>query len=143
MFFLEQYDIIVGCPGDIPTIVGKLINLAYMAIRIGIPIILLIVGMVDLGKAVVAQKEDEIKKAQGLLIKKVIAAVLVFLLFMLIKYAINLVDKGNKNNESMWSCVNALLNYSDSSNVANAKANVTTKEDCDKLGGSWNGSICE
>jgi len=31
------------------------------------------------------------------------------LLFTLIQFAINLVDKGNTNNASMWSCVNALL----------------------------------
>ena len=33
-------------------------------VQIGIPIILIILGMLDLGKAVVASKEDEIKSAQ-------------------------------------------------------------------------------
>lgn len=42
----------------IPQIVSLLINL----IKVGVPVLLIIFGMLDLGKAVVAQKEDEIKK---------------------------------------------------------------------------------
>jgi surface polysaccharide O-acyltransferase-like enzyme len=109
MFVL--YSAIGGCTfAAIPDIVGSIVKLIYLAIRIGIPVILLIVGMVDLGKAVVAQKEDEIKKAQGLLVQKVIAAVIVFLLFTLIQFAINLVDKANAQaNADMWTCVRSLL----------------------------------
>lgn len=33
------------------------------AVMIGIPILLIIFGMIDLGKAVIASKEDEIKKS--------------------------------------------------------------------------------
>ena len=35
-------------------------------IQVGIPLILIVLGMLDLGKAVVASKEDEIKSAQKL-----------------------------------------------------------------------------
>jgi len=49
------YDAVAGCTFvAIPDIVGNLVKLAYLAIRIVIPIVLLIVGMVDLGKAIVA-----------------------------------------------------------------------------------------
>ncbi len=129
MFFLEQYETIVGCPGDLPAIVGKLISLVYMVIRIGIPIVLLIVGMIDLGKAVVAQKEDEIKKAQGSLIKKVIAAVLVFLLFTLIRYAIGLVtSKEDAQTKTMWACVDALLNYKEGSSNQSDDSSLTDEQ---------------
>ncbi|MDO4394761.1 MAG: hypothetical protein Q4C23_02115 [Mycoplasmatota bacterium] len=47
-------------------------------IQIGIPIILIVLGMLDLGKAVVASKEDEIKAAQKLLVKRAIYAVAIF-----------------------------------------------------------------
>ncbi len=142
MFILEDIQYIAGCSVDIPTIVGKLVSLVYMVIRIGIPIILLIVGMVDLGKAVVAQKDDEIKKAQSLLIKKVIAAVLVFLLFTLIQFAIGLVtNKTDVSTTNMWNCVNAILNYSD---TGNAKASAKSQTDCDTAKGSWDSTtnIC-
>jgi len=114
MFFLADDTFMCGGVIELPNVVSNLVHLAYMAIRIGIPIILLIVGMVDLGKAVVAQKEDEIKKAQGLLIKKVIAAVIVFLLFTLIRYAIGLVTpKDDAATKNMWNCIEELLDGKD------------------------------
>jgi len=56
-------------------------------IQIGIPIILIVLGMLDLGKAVVASKEDEIKSAQKLLVKRAIYAVAIFFVVL----AVNLV----------------------------------------------------
>lgn len=53
-------------------------------LQIGIPILLLIIGTVDLGKAVMAGDEKEIKSATGTLVKRAIAAVAVFLLFMIV-----------------------------------------------------------
>lgn len=55
-------------------IVGIIINL----IMIGVPIALIIFGMVDLGKAVIASKEDEVKKATKLLGKRFLYAIGVF-----------------------------------------------------------------
>ena len=45
-----------------------------------VPIILILVGSIDLVKAVMAGKEDDIKKNQNTLFKRVIAAVIVFLI---------------------------------------------------------------
>ena len=41
-------------------------------IKAFIPIIIVLMAMIDLGKAVIASKEDEIKAAQKLLIKRVV-----------------------------------------------------------------------
>lgn len=57
----------------------KLVKHGFIPLlQIGIPIVLIILGMIDLGKAVIASKEDEIKKAQGMLIKRLIYAIAVF-----------------------------------------------------------------
>lgn len=53
-------------------------------IQIGVPIILIVFGMLDLGKAVIAGKEDEIKKNQQMLIKRAISAVAVFFVVTLV-----------------------------------------------------------
>ena len=45
---------------DIPSDLVGLLRLVYKAIQIGVPIILIIVGMFDMGKAITQQKEDEI-----------------------------------------------------------------------------------
>ena len=54
-------------------------------IQIGIPIILIVLGMLDLGKAVMASKEDEIKSAQKLLIKRAIYAVAIFFVVFVVQ----------------------------------------------------------
>jgi len=55
-----------------------------LILQIAIPIALLIFGTMDLGKAVMAGDEKEIKSATGILIKRVIAAVAVFLLILIV-----------------------------------------------------------
>ena len=51
---------------EIWQLVGKIINI----IKIVIPIIIVILAMLDLGKAVMAGEEKEIKEAQKMLIKR-------------------------------------------------------------------------
>lgn len=76
-------------------------------IQIGIPIILIILGMFDLGKAVVASKEDEIKAAQKLLIKRVIYAILIFFVVLIVQAVFSIVvssGSGAKNTDSWYNC---------------------------------------
>ena len=61
-----------------------LVRKILVILQIAIPIGLLIFGTMDLGKAVMAGDEKEIKAATGILIKRVIAAVAVFLLFTIV-----------------------------------------------------------
>jgi surface polysaccharide O-acyltransferase-like enzyme len=64
--------------------------------RIAIPVLLVIFGSLDLGKAVVAGKDDEIKAAQQLLVKRVIAGVAVFFVGTLIWLLFGLLPQGMK-----------------------------------------------
>lgn len=61
-------------------------------IQLGIPIILIILGMLDLGKAVVASKEDEIKNAQKMLIKRCIYAVAIFFVVLIVQVVFGLLS---------------------------------------------------
>lgn len=74
--------------------------------QIGIPLLLIVFGMLDLGKAVIASKEDEIKKAQGMLIKRAIYAVAVFFVVLIVQLVFGIVasstSEGNAN--SWYSC---------------------------------------
>lgn len=72
-------------------------------IQIGIPIILIILGMIDLGKAVLASKEDEIKTAQKMLIKRAIYAIAVFFVVLIVQVVFGLLgtagdDYGDQGN---------------------------------------------
>ncbi len=68
---------------DFLSIIGILKTILSI-LQIGIPIALLIFGTIDLGKAVMAGDEKEIKGATNLLIKRIIAALAVFLLFLVV-----------------------------------------------------------
>ncbi len=86
----------------------QVISIIVTVIKIGVPILLVILGMLDLGKAVMAQKEDEIKKGQSLFIKRLIAAILVFLVVFIVQIAVRFIAKDEKSNIS--SCVNCFIN---------------------------------
>ena len=51
---------LVACAGvDIPDAIAGLLKTIYTVIKIAVPLILVLMGMIDLGKAVISQKEDE------------------------------------------------------------------------------------
>ena len=62
-------------------------------IQIGIPIILIILGSIDLGKAVISSKDDEVKKAQKAFLRRLMYAVAVFLVVWIVKLVLGYVPK--------------------------------------------------
>lgn len=88
----------------IPNITSKIV----LAIQIVVPILLVIFGMIDLGKAIIAQKEDDIKKGQQTFIKRLITAAIVFLVVFLVKLVVGLVTD-NSDNKNISDCLNCFL----------------------------------
>ena len=88
----------------------RLVKSVITLIQWGVPFMLILFGMIDLGKAVMSSKEDEMKKAQGTLIKRVIYAVAVFLVVTLVMFVMNLVSdaevKGDPDTNSWQACWN-------------------------------------
>jgi hypothetical protein len=74
----------------VPTEITNIISAVVKAIQIGVPILLVIWGMLDLGKAVIAQKEDEIKKGQQVFVKRLFAAAIVFFVVVIVKFVVQL-----------------------------------------------------
>ncbi len=56
----------------------KLVGYVLTFFKIAIPLLIVALGMFDFGKAVVAEKEDEIKKQTKRLIYRVIAGIVIF-----------------------------------------------------------------
>ncbi len=82
------------CAGLLPVV--KIIYRLVKIFQWGIPIALILYGTIDLGKAVIASDEKEIKAAQSRLIKRFIYAALVFLVVVLVEAFMNLVASGGK-----------------------------------------------
>jgi len=100
-----------GCPG-VSSIPFKLINIVSTIITVmkfGIPLLLIIFGMLDLGKAVIASKEDEIKKGQQMFIKRVITAVIVFFVVVVVQLVVNLASSDETEADNIWTCINAFV----------------------------------
>ena len=92
-------------PG-IPSKIAYIVALAVKVIQIAVPILLILWGMLDLGKAVMAQKEDEIKKGQATFIKRLVAAAIVFFVVVIVKLLLGLVADGSTN---LVSCIDNIL----------------------------------
>lgn len=106
----------VKCGTMIPkmaTIIPELTSTIVDLLKIGVPVLLIIFGMLDLGKAVIAQKEDEIKKSQGLFVKRLISAAIVFLVFIIVEVVFNLIagsTEGKTESKNIWDCVDCFIN---------------------------------
>ena len=85
----------------LPTLTSTIVTL----IKIGVPILLIIFGMLDLGKAVMAQKEDEIKKGWQTFFKRLLIGMIVFLVIVFVKFIIGLVAENYEVN-----CIDCFVN---------------------------------
>ena len=112
----NPYDKIEKCEGAnaihaipscwcMPAAVADITSFIYGFLRIGGPVLLIILGAIDLGKAIVATDESGIKKAKKKLINKFVAAASIFLVLSVIQMIVNItgggkygnLDKSNKN----------------------------------------------
>ena len=84
------------------------VHTVILVIQIAVPIVLVIMGMLDLFKAITAQKEDEIKKGQQMFIKRLLAAAIVFFVIAIVKLLFSFV--ADDKNGNMIDCVNCFLN---------------------------------
>ena len=84
----------------------KLIGEIIYMIRIAIPIIIVLLGTLDLGKAVIAGEDKKIKEAQKSFIRRLIYGVAIFFVFTIVKTIFGLlnvdIDKGD--NKICWVC---------------------------------------
>lgn len=78
-------------------------------LKIAVPIILILYGMIDFSKAVLGKDETEIKKAQMMFVRRAIYAVAVFFVVTLVSLIMSLVakyvhDNTDVNAESWIDC---------------------------------------
>jgi len=104
--------------GDDVAIDIKIPNTVSMIIRviqIAVPIVLVIFGMIDLFKGLMASKEDEIKKGQQTFIKRLIAAAVIFFVIAIVKLLFSFF--ANDEDGDMMNCVDCFLEGEDSCRI--------------------------
>lgn len=102
MYVAELLDICAD-PGTLKMFkfLGHLLNVAFIVI----PILLIVMGTIDFVKAVMASKDDEIKKAQIIFVKRAIAAVIVFFIPLIVNLTMGVVLNQQKSK-----CITCILN---------------------------------
>ncbi len=75
--------------------VWKLIGNILLIFKIVIPVLIIIFGAIDFGKAVVASKPDEIKNAGKSLMLRALAGILVFFVPTIVGFIFTLVGEWN------------------------------------------------
>ena len=92
-------------PKEIPFFTNLIMNL----IKIATPIILVIKGSIDLIKAMTGGNEQEISKSRSKFYKRLIPAVLVFLIILVVQFIFGLFATDSENN-TFLGCTNCFLN---------------------------------
>lgn len=102
---------ITGCEANLPGVVidSKIPNTVHtiiVVIKIAVPVLLVIFGMLDLFKGITAGKEDEIKKGQQLFIKRLISAAIIFFVVSIVQLLVSFVA----GDEGIMTCANCFIN---------------------------------
>ncbi|MBR6690843.1 MAG: hypothetical protein IKL65_05875 [Bacilli bacterium] len=87
-----------GAVTNIPKQIPKLTSLIVNVIQIAVPIILVIMGSIDLFKGITAGKEDEMKKGQKIFVKRLVLGAIIFFVVIVVKFLISIVADTNVSN---------------------------------------------
>lgn len=94
----------------IPAKIPKLSSYAVNIIEVAVPVVIILLAMIDLIKAISSGKEDDMKKAQGVVVKRLIAGGLVFFIFVIVKLLVSIMD--SSNSAGIIDCMNCFINNS-------------------------------
>ena len=78
----------------------QIIGYVLLVFKVAIPILIIAFGVFDFGKAVVADKEDEIKKQTKRLIYRVIAGIVIFLIPNIVLFLFGLINEYKTDAEA-------------------------------------------
>ena len=89
----------------------SLIGTVLVVFKWAIPIMLIVFGSFKLGQAVVAQKDDEVKKQYTSLIQRAIAAIIIFFIPSIVGLLVGAVNGGDQGSMSQCTDKLGLTNY--------------------------------
>ena len=91
--------------------IWQFVGYVFFIFKIAIPILLIIFGMIDLGKAVVSNDDKEIKNATTKLAKRAVAAVVIFFIPTLVGFIFSIVAGFNGDVKKTYEkCKNCVVN---------------------------------
>ena len=107
IYAIEMSRVSCGNVTGIPAKIPELVSFAITLIQIAVPVILVVMGSIDLFKGISAQKDDEIKKGQQMFIKRLLIAALIFFVIVIAKFLISIVADNSSTN--IIDCVDCFM----------------------------------
>lgn len=96
---------ISGIPSKVPQLVSEIITM----IQVIVPVLLIILGSIDLVKGISSQKSDEIKKGQQILVKRMITAAIIFFIVICVKFLVSVVANSTTSANAI-ECIECFIN---------------------------------
>jgi len=93
-----------------PLGVSTLIRNIFNLIKLLVPVIIIIMGMIDLFKAVVASDEKKMSEAMPKLVRKLISGIMIFIILSIVQFVFkNVLNNNGLFTDSMMDCVNYFI----------------------------------
>lgn len=102
------------CEGPVQGVFTTL-GWVFFIIKIIVPVLLIIMGSIDFAKAILASKDDEIKKSIKTLAMRAVLGILIFFVPTLLNFILNFIDAPGENTASgvykgtFWDCTRCML----------------------------------
>lgn len=119
--------------------IWQVIGWVLTVFKIVIPILIIVFGMIDLGKAVVASKDDEIKKAIKSLAMRAIAGVIIFFIPTLVGAIFGMIDSFSDVKGEYKVCQTCITNPGKCGSSKDYSS-YTNENSCTSNGGTWDSS---
>lgn len=92
-----------------PTKALKFIGYLLFVIKIVLPLLIILIGSFDLGKAMMAKDDSAIKESTSILIKRIILGVVIFLLPTLLSIVLSMIKSFEDVQDQYKNCLTCLL----------------------------------
>lgn len=102
-----------GTATKIPKPFPQMTTLAYTLLITAVPLVLIVFSIVTLVKAITSGNIEDVTKAKGKLLKKVIIAVIIFLVSGIVQFVLNRVSTNDNDKSSMTVCLKCFLYFND------------------------------
>lgn len=98
--------LVCGNGRKLPLVLGTGVSTVYVIIRIIVPVLFVITGMVSFFKVTLSSKvEEELQKAKKSLVNRIIAAIIIFFIASIVNFVISLAVGKNNNFSSCMYCM--------------------------------------
>ena len=87
----------------------RFVGYLLLIFKIVIPLVIIVYGMIDFGKAVVAEKDDDIKKSAKSLGRRAVAGIIIFFIPTIVVWVFEQVGTYGKDAEEFKTCRSCLL----------------------------------